>query len=109
MRQHEVAARARGADAVHVLHDAAVAILDDALRAVFAGEPVIERELEAFLPRVVDVGEAEHVPRHFARGVVAAVLAHQIHARNAERLDLLRLGRLRDAARDTGTRGRGCS
>ena len=93
-RQHEVAARARGPDAFDVLHDAAVAVLDDALRAVLAREPMIERELEPFLAGVVDVGEAEHVAGDFAGGVVAAVFAQQVHARNAERPDLLRLARL---------------
>ena len=70
-----------GADALDVLHDAAVAVLDDALGAVLAGEPVIERELQAFLAGVVDVGEAEHVAGHLARRVVAAVLARGVDAR----------------------------
>ena len=54
---------------------------------VLAGQPVVEGELEAFLALVVDVGEAEQVPGHFARRVVAAVLAQRVHAGDAERLD----------------------
>ena len=92
--QHQVAAGARRANALHVLHDTAVAILDDPLLAVLTGEPVIERQLQAFLPRVIDVREPENVAGHFARRVIAAVLTRGIDARNAERLDLRGLGRL---------------
>ena len=66
-REHQVAARARRTDALDVLHDAPVAVLDDALRAVLAGQPVIEGELETLLAGVVDVGEAEQVTGHLAR------------------------------------------
>ena len=85
---------AHRADLLDVLHDLAVAILDHALGAVFARQPVVERELEAFLAFVVDAGEAEDVPGHFTRRVIAAVLAHQVHAGNFQRADLLRLGGL---------------
>ena len=93
-RQHEIAAGPHRADLLDVLHDLAVAVLDHALGAVFAGQPVIERELEAFLAFVVDAREADDVARDFARRVVAAVFAHQVHARNLERADLLRIARL---------------
>ena len=46
-------------------------------------EPVIEGQLRALLAVVVDVGEAEHVPGHFAGRIVAAVLARQVHAGDA--------------------------
>ena len=36
-------------------------VLDHALRAGLAGEPLVVRELEPFLAGVVDAGEAEHV------------------------------------------------
>ena len=58
------------------------------LTAGLAAEPLVERELEAFLAHVVDVGEAEQVSGHFAGRVVAAVLAQRVDARNSERLDL---------------------
>ena len=47
------------------------AVLLDPLAAVLALEPLVERRLEPFPAGVVDVGEAEHVARHFARRVVA--------------------------------------
>src|SRR6185369_9138469 len=89
-RQHEVASRAHRADFLDVLHDIAVTILDHALGAVFTGEPVVEGELETFLPLVVDTGESDDVTRDLASRVITAVLAHQIDAGNSERLDLLR-------------------
>src|SRR5205807_1049539 len=66
-----------------------VPALDDALRAVLPGEPVIESELEALLSGVVDVRESEQVPAHLARRVIAAILARGVHARDAEGLDAL--------------------
>src|SRR6202007_2807686 len=62
--------------------------VNDALRAVLAGEPVIEGELEAFLAGVVDIGESEQVPGHLARRIVTAILARGVHAGDAEGLDL---------------------
>src|SRR5204863_7603302 len=88
-RQHQVASRANRADALHILTDVPVPVPDDALRAVFAREPVIESELEALLPGVVDIRESEQVPGHLARRVIAAILARGVHARDAEGLDPL--------------------
>src|SRR2546429_8859610 len=88
-RQHQVASRAHRADALDILNDVPVPVLDDALRAVFAREPVIESELEALLSGVVDVRESEQVPAHLARRVIAAILARGVHARDAEGLDAL--------------------
>ena len=50
---------------------------------------MIEGELQALLPGIIDVGEPEQVPGHLAGGVIAAVLARGVHARDPERLDLL--------------------
>src|SRR6202011_5530717 len=58
------------------------------------GEPVIECELEALLPGVVDVGEAEQVPGHLTARVIAAVLARAVDPGDAESLDLRGLGGL---------------
>ena len=63
-----------------VLDDAAEPVLDDAARAVAAGELLLERELDALLAAVLDVGEADHVRRRLALGVLALVLAHLVHA-----------------------------
>ena len=58
-----------------VLDDAAEPVLDHAARAVAAGELLVERELDAFLAVVLDVGEADHVRRGFAFRVLALVFA----------------------------------
>ena len=75
-------------------HDASVAVLNDPLRAVLTSEPVIEGQLEPFLPRVVDVGETENVTGHFPGRVITSVFAREINAGNAERLYPLRFRRL---------------
>jgi hypothetical protein len=41
-------------------------------------------ELGAFLPDVIDAGEAQHVSRYFTGRVVATVLARQIDAGNVQ-------------------------
>ena len=96
-RQHQIPAGPRTSDAVHVLHDAPVAILDDALGAIFAREPMIERKLKTLLPRVINIGEAQDMAGHFAGGKVAPIFARQVHARNLERAYLLGLGGLQVA------------
>ena len=55
---------------------------------------MVERELEPLLPGIIHVRESQDVPRHLAGRIVAAVFARQIDTGYAERLDLLRLGRL---------------
>src|SRR3546814_2753430 len=97
-RQREVAARLRGAHQVHVLDDAAAAIANDLLRAGLAAQPVVERQFDAFLAAIVDVGEAQHVGQRFALRVEAAELALRGHARDGERQDRFRLVRV-DRAR----------
>ena len=46
---------------------------------------LLERELDAFLAAVLDVGEADDVRRRLALGVLALVLAHLVDALDAER------------------------
>ena len=77
------------ADALDVLDRAAEAVLDHALRAGLAAQPLVVGELEAFLADVVDAGEPEQVPGDLAARVVAPVLAQQVDARDAERADAL--------------------
>ena len=82
-----------GAHQVDVLDDAAAAVADHALGAGLAAQPVVERELQAFLAAVVDVGEAQHVRDRLALRVEAAELALREHAGDLEREDLrARLG-----------------
>ncbi len=97
--KNEIATGARRTDALHILYHPAVAILDDAFRTVLAGKPMIERQLETFLPCVVDVREAENVPGHFASGIVPTIFARDVDARNRQCLDLIRFFRL-PATRD---------
>ena len=77
----------RGADQVDVLDDAAAAVADHALGAGLAAQPFVERQLQAFLAAVVDVGEAEHVRHRLALRVEAAELALREHAGDAVRDD----------------------
>ncbi len=58
------------------------------------GQPLVVGELEPLLTLIVDVGEAEQLAGDLPRRVVAAVLAREINAGNAERLDPRRLRRL---------------
>ena len=89
--EREVLAGLGGAHQVDVLDDAAAAVADHLLGAGLAAQPVVERELDAFLAAVVDVGEAEHVRQRFALRVEAAELALREHARDAVREDRARL------------------
>ena len=93
----QFAPRAHRADALDVLDAIPLAVLDDALGAVLAPQPVVEGEFGALLPGVVDVGEAEQVPGHFAGRVVAAVLAREVDAVDLERAHLARIRRLQPA------------
>jgi hypothetical protein len=68
------------------------AVLQDALAAVLAAEPLVVFRLEPLLTAVVDVGEPEQVTDDLAVRVIAVVFAHGAHAGQAERHDLLRLG-----------------
>ena len=52
-----------GTDALDVLHDPAVAVLDDALLAVDAGQPLVVCQLEPRLTLIIDVGEADAAGR----------------------------------------------
>ncbi len=79
-RQADVLALERRDAVADVLDDAAEPVLDDAARAVAAGELLLERELDAFLAVVLDVGEADDVRRRLALGVLALVLAHLVDA-----------------------------
>ena len=56
---------------------AAEPILQHALAAALTFEPMVEFELEAFLTRVIDVGEPEDMPSHFPGRVVPAVFAQR--------------------------------
>ena len=83
-------------------------ILDDALRAVLAVQQLIEAEFQAFLALVVDGGEADDMPGDLARGVVAPILAQQVHAGDPQGLDMRRLLRAACAAPGTEIRGPDC-
>ncbi len=93
-RQHQIATGPGGPDAVDVLNDVPVAVLDHALGAVLPGKPVVERQLEAFLARIIDVRESQHVPGDFAARVIAPIFARGVHTGNVHRLDLGRIGGL---------------
>ena len=81
--QGQIATRPHRADALDVLDLAPVLILDDALGAILATQPVIVSEFHTFLARVIGVGKAQQVPGDFARRIIAAVLARQVQAFDA--------------------------
>ena len=78
------------------------------LRPVLAGQPVVEGQLGAFLPLVVDVGETQHVTHHFARRVVAVVFAHQVHAGQVQLAHRLRVRPDSGGGPATGSPDPGC-
>jgi len=67
--------------------------LNDALRTVLAVQQLIEAEFQALLALVIDSRESDHMAGYFARRIIAAILAQQVHAGNAQRLDARRLFR----------------
>ena len=75
--EREILARTRLLNALHVLDDTTEPVLDDALAARIAAQPVVIGQLQALLADVIDVREAHHVGTHFARGIVTAVFALQ--------------------------------
>ena len=88
--QRQVASVLRFADRLHVLHDSAEPVLDDAPASRLAAEARLVRELDAFLTGVVDPGEADYVSRYFTSRVVPPVFAMLVYALQPERLDALR-------------------
>ncbi len=54
---------------------------------------MIESELEAFLPFVIDIRESHQVTRDFAGRIVAAVFTNDVNARQIERHNRVRLVR----------------
>ncbi len=73
------------ADTGDVLDGATQPVLQDAFGAGFTGKPVIKGELEPFLARVVDIGEANQVPCDLGRRVVTSVFALHADARQFQR------------------------
>ena len=96
-REREVLARFGRLDQVDTLDDAALTIADNTFLTWFAAQPVVERQLEAFLAAVVDIGEAQDVRHRLTLRVEAAVFALREHARDVVGEDLARLVRI-DAA-----------
>src|SRR6185312_8336218 len=90
-REDEVTSRAGRPDALDVLHDPAIAVLDHPLLAIDPGQPLVVCQLESRLTLIVDVGEADQLPGDFARRIITAVLAREIHTGDVERLDPVRL------------------
>ncbi len=87
--QAQVAAVHRQRDGLHVFDHAAQPVLDDAAAARTAGELLVERQFDAFLPLVLDAVETHHVGHHVAIRVIAARFGLLVHARHAQLLDLV--------------------
>jgi hypothetical protein len=88
-RQREIAAFDRLADVRGVLDDAAEPILDHAPAAGLACEPILVRELDAFLPAIVHVRDADQMRSQIAGRIVAAVFALQRDSRQSQLHDFL--------------------
>jgi hypothetical protein len=83
----------RGLDRRQVADGVAAAVAQDLPPAFASGQPVLVGALDAFLPEIVDIGEADHVRGDFARRVVAAEFAPQMqpgHAHGGDPDRLLR-------------------
>ena len=79
-REREIAARLRRADRLDVLDGVAAPVDDDAAAAGLAAEPLLLRELDAFLADVVVAGEAEDVAHRLAGRVEAPVFVLVVQA-----------------------------
>jgi hypothetical protein len=88
-RQLHVAAVHRLDALAGVLDHAPQTVAHDVARSLAPFQRVLERELDAFLPALVNVGEPDHVGGRRAFGVDAAVAALEQYAGQLERLDLL--------------------
>ena len=88
----QVGAVSRWNGLAHRLNHATHAVLDDAARAGVSGQLFVESEFNALLPHVLYIGEAHHVRRCFALGVLTAVLLALVHALQTQGHDLLRHG-----------------
>ncbi|KMQ82667.1 hypothetical protein RF55_22200 [Lasius niger] len=69
-------------------------VADHPLRARLAGQPAVIGQLQPFLTVIIDIGEAQHMRRHFAGRIITAIFALTIDARDPQRQNLLRAFRL---------------
>ena len=72
-RQTNILAILRRLDRTNILDDLSAPVLDHAATAGTAEQLALVRELDPFQPLVIDAGEANHVCRHFAGRVIAAI------------------------------------
>ena len=75
----------RRMNAFDILHDIATPVLDDATRAVLAGQLAVESQFDALLAGILDAGESQHVRHHLARRVVAPVFVLLMNPRQFQR------------------------
>ena len=88
-REREVAAGLRRADRLDVLDDVAAPVDDHAAAAGLAAQPLLLRELDAFLPDVAVAGEAEDVAHRLRRRIEAPVLVLVVDALDLQRRDAI--------------------
>ncbi|MCY1514206.1 hypothetical protein D9M68_487370 [compost metagenome] len=88
-RQAQIAAVHRQGHGLHVFDHSAQPVLDDTTAARTAGKLLIERQLDPFLPLVLDAVEAHHVGHHVAVRIIAAGFRLLMHARHTQLLDLV--------------------
>src|SRR5687768_11020985 len=60
------------------------AILDDTAAACLTRQMTLERQLDAFLPDIIRVGETQHMRHDFAAGVITAIFVALVDTRDAK-------------------------
>ena len=78
----------------HRLHHPATAVLDDPARTSASGQVLVESQLNALLPAIINIGEAHHMGSGFALRVQALVFLALVNAPDAQRPNFLGQGHI---------------
>ena len=87
--ERQILAGSRATDTFDILDNVMTAVFDDALGAGLSNQPVLVGQLQPFLTKIVNIGEADNLCRHFTSRVITPVLALQINTRQLQCSNLL--------------------